>query len=509
MDLRITRATLQEPLKLETLFSVSSTSRSLGLLGLFDHLSGVTVAHYESDWPDFIDLTKLVDEIKASLTTAQESPLSLVIKRTALIHELRHYHDCFLTPVGVQLLEAFGFAYGLIGSIAREVIKMRVEQGERVVFPLLRLLKEDRIHHSIHSAFADSHRILFTLALNIGATPLTIVEGHDFESDFYILTVFDEYGSSYDVPCANVNILVNEQRHHALWPLGLCLVSECLATIEQVAFVNDIDHTIGVSYFNSFREGLTPYLPLHTTFTRILRSRGIDVQNSPAYEKVLYESLWRSLFAPGGTIMPHANGVRPAPGFIGRELIRQLRENVDASDGCLRWTPPDLDRSLHIKQSAFVNAGLPDVFLSYVRHEYLNKALSDDGGAIRYATREWYLARLGALPNAPMVLTSEGQSSVNDPRFFELWQNWMFFRDLAHRSLFADIFVCPVRHPQTSGFYRPYELFPSGDTCRKGLEECRCGFWKAGSEYEGPACFWTRHLSQMLYLPNPGPENTS
>lgn len=502
MELRIGQATLADPLSLETLFSLSSTSNGHGLLGLFDHLSGVTLAHYEPNWPDIINLESLSDEIQATLPTPSEFALSYVLKRTALIHELRHFHDCFLTPAGVQLLETFGLAYGMIGSIARELIVLSHTAGQPILSPVLQLLKEDHLPHSLHGAlmaFRDSYRTLFILGLNIGATPLAFQPGQDFESDFYRLTVVDDFGSQYEVPCANLNVLIDGKWNQALWPLGFCLVSECLATLEQVPYFNDISRSFGDQFFNSFRIGWTPYLPLHMTFTRILRARGVDVQNNASYERLLYESLWRSLFATGGTITPSLNGARPTPGFIGNDLIRQLQENVEVSHGDLKWMPAPLERETHIHTSSFKGSGLPDLFLSYVRHEYLNKALAaEEFDGLRYGTREWYMGRLGTLPLAPIVLTSQGEISVNDRQFLDLWLNWMFFRDLAHRSLFSDIFVCPVRHPQTSVFFKPYDLFPSGDICRTGLSEFSCGAWKAGTQYKGPDCFWTRHLGQMF-----------
>jgi hypothetical protein len=90
-----------------------------GAAGFFDQFSGALYAPLIEAWPaPFTDTNwlRLVEDQLAIIANTDER-YNRALELTVLYHEERHFHDCFMTPVGVQLFEDYVRAFSQLGKL--------------------------------------------------------------------------------------------------------------------------------------------------------------------------------------------------------------------------------------------------------------------------------------------------------------------------------------------------------------------------------------------------------
>lgn len=466
------------------------------VVGLFDHLTGLMEVHYERDWPSEVKLPfpyihELIEETREFSTL--EEKLDYLLKRTAVIHELRHFHDCFCTPYGFQILSDQAFAYAMLHAVAQQIVGSRGISGLETRLPILRYIADPELPQPLRPFWDVAARSLLRFQISRGSQPILQLSGLDYETDFYLVSFRDSFGYSHRIVCAHCNIMSEGQGFHVLWPVNFTLIAEALALLEQESYLTSVDERLKDTLRNRLKSGPNTYIPMIATLVRILKNRGVRVVT----DEFIYEVLYRSLFVNDRNFAEEDSG-RPMSGSAGWEVVHQLENYLEVSDGNTIWEPPKLDRSEYIRNPE-LDLGMPLAFSEYVRGEYLNKALQiEDRASIPYTTKIGYTAYFSQMPRPPIVLDSERMLTVQDDHFYELWHNAMLYRAAVSAIWFRTIAVCPVRAPGTRYLYpREYGL-PSGDVCRKSLAEYKCGVWKPGTTYSAPVCMWTHYMSGTL-----------
>lgn len=111
-----------------------SASRFLGSL---DHVSGACQVYYEPDWPRAFSIDSILSLLEESLGRI-ESPgerLDEAVRRTAFLHEWRHFHDCFCTPAGFAIFEDYVSLHVMLYVLVGDLIARGCRIGQPF-FPL-------------------------------------------------------------------------------------------------------------------------------------------------------------------------------------------------------------------------------------------------------------------------------------------------------------------------------------------------------------------------------------
>lgn len=493
MQLNIKHLEIKELLGYSNLSHYVSNDPSNNLLGVFDHFSGLTRFYFEKSWPGiFPNLKDYINYLEDQTKHISDfnDKLSELLKRTAFFHEIRHFHDCFCTPKGVKLLDDYLMAYGLLQCLIQEIIKFNGLANYSIEFPIKEYFKKPEAPKALQGLWEAAQGLLLEIALDIGSTPITQFEGHDLDTDFIIITYNDKLGIQYRIPCVIINVLIDNNRCHYLWPVGFCLITECLAILEQVYYLNAIDGALTNEFYNRLKQqGVSPYLPLLATFTRIFRRHGYDATETYP----IYDCLARSLFTDN-----KFNNYSERDIGVGWEIIRLLENHLFLENGTVKWNPPKLNRNKLLKKSKKINA-LPMAFGEYVRNSYLKKALKiSERKNIDYTSQLGYTLYFGELPRLPLVLTLEGELSIDDPNFYMLWLNWILYQEVVHSAFFDNMFICPVRNQYFKLIFRHEYLCPEKEGCARALSEYNCGLWKPPLTYEAPRCAWTHYIEVVL-----------
>ena len=461
-----------------------------GTLGLFNHFSGETEFYFRREWPGKVSLSEFIDELVMACGKLHndEARLEEAIKRTACIHEIRHCHDCFCTPIGVELFEDFVFAYVTFQTLMTEQM-LSVSKGvAENHFPQPNPCDPSGRQGIARRFLSQAESLLQRLYLNLGPQPLIQIPGSDFEHDFYVVSFQDRQRHRYRLPCVSQNIVIDDKHLIVLWPLGFKLVVECLAFLQQEWYIKAVDESLGAQFRTVLRSQPNPYLPMLTTFTRLFSKRG----EHKADEAIIHECLIRSLFV---TTRGMQNG--SDIGVIGWELMRLIEQYLDIEKVGVSWSPPPIDRSKWIRKP--ITLKFPLSLIEHVSREYLNPTLRiAEVNGVSFFSRDGYIAYFSQFPTVPLVFTSEGEVSVNDREFFELWGSWQLYRTIVHSGAFGGAYVCPARHPQARPFYERYGILPSGPICTSNLSSFACGVWLPDTRYTGTRCAWTDGLINLM-----------
>ena len=92
-------------------------------LGTFDQFSGTLHSYFEDEWPVSWTIESFLQNLATELASldTQAARIDRGAELTTMVHEWRHFHDCFMTPVGVQLFEDHVMAYTALGVLANEL----------------------------------------------------------------------------------------------------------------------------------------------------------------------------------------------------------------------------------------------------------------------------------------------------------------------------------------------------------------------------------------------------
>ena len=496
MDLTLTRITIR----------VSPEERRRGsdyparLLGMFDHSTGLMQAYYKESWLKEFTLDAFLDDLATYVSDAptHAQRLTRALEKTALMHEWRHFHDCFMTPIGYRYYSDYVLAYATAAAVLAEGTR-RFPVGS---------MKDVRaaINETPLRILADvTDGLLLDLVRSNGSEPLTHLPGHDFETDFYIAQVVpvghtEGSEGGYEIPCVHANYVRQGEPYRVIWPLGFCLITEALATLEQELLMNCVDGQLAQEYFDQLKLSFNPYFPLLAAFTRLFRKHGLA--NMPL--DVVYDCLGRSLFTQTERQEVHP-GSRVPVGAIGEHILGILRDHLDIVGGEVSWRPPPVDREWwrqwNERSGQLSAETLPGALLNHVRDTYLTPALNlpDALDRVGYCTPAGYTYAIASLPPPPFILPNRHTVFMNDSHYHRLWSEWMLTRDIVQSAWWdnGDDFVCPVRHPDTQELFPSNHPLPSGDLCREGLRKQDCGVWRVDESYEGRECAWTLLMSQM------------
>ena len=90
----------------------------------FSVLDGLMYVYYEKEWPDnllHVDEFPEINKILVGLPTTQER-YQYLLKRTVLIHELRHFYDSFCSPYGFFLKKQYVISMKILRDCVAEIL---------------------------------------------------------------------------------------------------------------------------------------------------------------------------------------------------------------------------------------------------------------------------------------------------------------------------------------------------------------------------------------------------
>lgn len=461
-----------------------------GVLGSFDLTSGVLFTYHEEPWTNartFDTQIQLLISEAARFENFNDK-LQRALHMTACWHELRHFHDSFCTPAGYSVLRAAFLYHNLEGALAREIVAWRTRSPSSLRLPLIRYFDDPQLPSALHTIVGLMRQESLRFRLNVGASPIAEIEGHQQEVDFYIIKIQNAFDTPCRIPCAYVNMVRDDKPIHVLWPIGFALLTELLATLEQGSWLACIGDDIRLASRELFRRQISPYLPLIATYVRILKRRGV----STVEDKTLQGIATTSLFHRDAYTYKQ-NPIQCCP--WGWEFVRLIEDHLHIKDQTPLWRPPK------IAASSFRENGLPieAPFLDHIREKYFNPALEAiDGVDLNYATPEGYTYLSTKFPRPPLVITHDGFKSINDPAFYELWCSWVLNLTLIKNTLYEQTIVCPVLDDRTAWLFPRESVLPSGEMCRKHLSQKSCGIWNGTSDYVGPDCLWAKLVANLF-----------
>lgn len=480
---------LAEPLDVLPGFSHHCSFEEAGILGFYDHFAGFGYVTEDAvngvNEPDLSSFEEMMTFIDKGVHDA-EDVLSYLTRRTAALHEGRHFFDCFCTPNGFDVFAEFSWAFAMFASIIKELTVWTRENGKTLLFPVEINFQLYDLPKNLVSWWNHTKDHLFDIAVDIGHFPLTTLEGHDFENDFTVARGQTCSGKKLLLPCVHINVFTDSgQQERVLWPVGFSLILECLAIITQGSMIGNYGHDMVMEFRKSFqRHGPNPYTALIGALNRIFKSRGYLMPDDQDHYKVAFRSLF---FRYNDFINKSSRNKAP----LGWSLMYVLEEYVEIINGKLEWVGPDLDRSDHLRNREDIQ-GLPNSLIYYIQERYFNKVMSANTPLEFDSQFGWmFLEKCDLTP--PVIFVSDGDVIVKDQEFLQLWMNWFFIRDLVSSALSTDIFICPVLKPHTSWLFNKIKPGPECHATEK-----TCGIWRPNTTYDGPKCMWSVHLKEII-----------
>ncbi len=435
---------------------------------------------------EFIEELELVKELGFNFERTVEE----LVKKTALVHEGRHFHDLLCTPYGINTFlknyEAF----------ARKCL---IEQ--------LSLIKEIEEQDGVSQVFSNSDEPLLTSflqehalnQLNLTKDPILWREGHEKEVDYYEITLTD-LPTPVKIPCIFTNVLQPDgEKRTAIWPVNFTLITECLATIEQEEWIANVGKEYSERYrFMSRNSNPTgPYLPLLVTYIRANNR----IENHEPHQAFLYSACSTALFTADYLNTDEGQKFCTA----GWELLAIL-DGCPSDDLSKEQDWPERPDYAKVRRSLETIAGryLGDDAVSRALHSIIQNyglktidAISDH--ELNYNSNGGYLYFQQFLPNPPAIFFSDGGLQVNDRELYDFCITQVFMRDAYSQLAEGNGFSCPVRSGANTSIFGEHN-YPSGETCTQAIATDTCGFWDAAQKYNGPICLWTSYIGQLTKM---------
>lgn len=481
---------LEEPLDLLPSIQEHCRLEGSNVLGFFDHFAGIGYVTKDAvNDPPILTFESFLEDLKAGADQSDDI-LSYLTKRTVAIHESRHFFDCFCTPEGFSLFKEYCGIIGMMGNIVRGVIRWKHKEGNKVEYPISKYFLQPDVPQNLKSWWEHSKDHLFSITIDVGYFPLKKLDGHDSINDFTILSGRFVNGKKFAVPCVHVNIINSSgKEERILWPVGFCLILECLSVITQGSFIADFGRELVFDFRKGFQKlGANPYTALIGTLNRVFKSRGYSPDDNDHF-KIAF----RSLFLRVEDFIAKSSRNK-AP--IGWSLLLVLEDYVEIENDKFKWVGPTLDRS-EFQHKTKYQKGLPDDLISYVEEMFYRKAMTTNTPFVEYDSMFGWLSLQDPIPNPPIIFVSDGDVIISDAKFFQLWINWFMIRELVSSAFSKECFICPVRNPETSWMFKSKKI--QIDTqCIKSIKEDQCGIWMPNTDYTGPKCMWSEHLKQLF-----------
>lgn len=494
MELKYKVIDLEYPFPVSPLFERHWEFSQAEALGFFDHFAGFGFVNAEAvNDPPINDFKTFLETIKKE-SVEKEDKLSFLIRRTAGLHEYRHFFDCFCTPIGFSLFEEYSGVYGHLSSLLINFLLWQKENKRNTNFPAYQEIKSGETPDSFKKWLNHLEYHLSSITMDIGPSPIATLEGHDFDNDFTIARGMTENGKQYLIPCVHINAIDEGNEVRFVWPVGFCLIAECLAVIDQGAIIGDYGFDNVIQFRQNFQKmGPNPYTALIGTLNRIMKSRGYI-----PHDRDHYRIAFRSLFI---RVKDFINNHRRDKAPVGWSLLYVLENFVEIDQGNFKWTGPDIDRTEFAVHPQVSSEELPNSLIEYMRINYYNLAMTVDMQKVplHYDSQfgTYYLKQ--PLRPPPVIMVSDNDIIINDVEYFMLWINWLFIREIVVAALWTGCFTCPVRHPSTSWLFNAKYTRPSGDLCDMHLSNLSCGIWLQQSSYTGPDCFWYQHMERIIF----------
>lgn len=483
------------------------------VLGCFEHFSGLTFISDDSYSPTINlgpeeeipqeSITDLFDRLKEKSGHLEgDERVKFLLNMTVMVHERRHFYDCFCTPIGHELFvrNKFSVIYKslLLSVVVNNIDPLLKPLHYECVQEIIDRFASEPLKEIVGSVFRQEH----LLGMQFGFEPLIVLEGELYRDvDYLEVELETPDGEVNVVPCMTTLVVGDGVMYTSVWPIGFCLMTECLAILTQGQYLYDVEPKLRDIFRENLKEGLgvvNPYIPLLGMLVRVFKKHSAMPSDND-----IFRCVYRSLFFTPDDVFT----VKEPSHHIGWSLIYILKNWVEVVNEEVQWVGPNLHEMPCVEAPLYGQDSIPEAFLHYIVKNCRN-SLIESQESIRLEKEGICVDHLfGATfidkgePEPPFALISNEQIAINDMEFYKHWLlNELWTTAVEEFWSQPGINVCPLRNPNSTWKFPDERGFPS-DHCVEGRANHTCGVWDRKSEYDGPDCPWVEVLKGLLTIP--------
>ncbi|RKD94044.1 hypothetical protein [Marinifilum flexuosum] len=428
-----------------------------------------------------------------------EQKFRFLLHQTTSSHEVRHFHDCLCTKIGI---EDFTKTILFIDDIIKALHNIKFF-GEYIKEPILQTNKEN----STKGQHVDEIRKLVRLCRNfkiyrtlfngdlLSATgPLELTD-YDIIWYKFKLPMYGE--NQIEVPVYPATAIVGGEKKCYLQSLGFRAMTECQAVTWQNKYLRSFGKEYSATYNNLLRKKPV-YTVLNAFLNKIYKNNNLNISNLGG-DDILYESIDYSLH--NGSLYNFFKKTTH-PISILKDTISNLNGNKTPKSSNITSNSIELDN-----ESIENLTNLPKEIFNWVRKYVWNESKDVITRSIKTFhflsgeehEAQLYFANIGKLPHPPYSLESDKLYSLMDSdainELNKVLVPWIFVIEIVESlCAFSSDFKCPIAYRLHGQMYKHKE-FHCHEFCEKSLPGGTCGHFVIGESLTKHVnCYWKELL---------------